>query len=469
MKLYDTLTRTNKEIGQKHEGPKFKFYSCGPTVYNYAHIGNLRSFLFADTIRRSLEFTGTPVDWVMNITDVDDKTIKGAIAEFGTQASVSDLKTFTDKYLDIFLSELKELNIDTGSIRFIRVSDVIPQIQEYILDLINKGFAYQTEDGVFFSIEKYQTDFGDYGELVGKDFLEGKKVGARVKVDEYEKDNLSDFALWKKHTKDDGQIYWEHDMLSNGRPGWHIECSVINDIAFGRQPTDLHTGGVDLVFPHHTNEIAQSQPFYKPFSHAWAHSEHLQIDNKKMAKRDGNVYTLKDLSEKHPLNATAFRYLCLQTDFRKPMNFTWESLDAANTALERLYRQFDSLGIGDKPNRTDKTYEIYINIFKSAVEENLNLPKALAVVWELLVDSQVKDSIKRELLLQIDSVLGLNLEHHSPAIELEIPAEVQSLLDARTQARANKDFTKSDELRNQIETQGFEVIDTPEGQQIRAK
>ncbi len=469
MKLYDTLSKTDKELAPKNPEDKFNLYSCGPTVYNFAHIGNLRSFLFADSIRRSLEYVGNSVDWVMNITDVDDKTIKGTIAEFGPEATVDNLRTFTTKYLDIFLQELQSLQIDTASIRFIRVADVIPQIQEYILKLVEKGYAYQTEDGTYFNIEKYQQDFGDYGQLVGKGFLEGKKVGARVKVDEYEKDNLSDFALWKKHTSEDANIYWEHLTLGKGRPGWHIECSVINDIAFKHQSTDLHTGGVDLVFPHHTNEIAQSQPFYKPFSHAWAHSEHLQIDGKKMAKRDGNVYALKDLTGKHPLNGLAFRYLCLQTDFHKPMNFTWESLEAANTALERLYRQFDSLELGKKLHTAENAYETYINKFKSAVEEDLNLPKALAIVWELLADAQVEDSSKRAILLEIDPVLGLNLEHHSPAVELKVTAEVQSLLDARKQARATKDFSKSDELRAQIEAQGFEVLDTPEGQQIKAK
>lgn len=475
MKLYDSLSKTVQDIQPPTDYGKIKFYSCGPTVYNFAHIGNLRSFLFADSIRRSLEYLGNQVDWVMNITDVDDKTIKGTIAEFGPEATVDNLKTYTTKYLNIFLTELQSLNVDTEQIRFIRVADVIPQIQEYILQLVEKGYAYHTEDGTYFSIEKYQQDFGDYGELVGKGFLEGKKTGARVKVDEYEKDNLSDFALWKKHTPEDANIYWDHPTLGKGRPGWHIECSVINDIAFEHTTTDIHTGGIDLIFPHHTNEIAQSEPMYKPFVRHWAHGEHLNVDGKKMAKSAGNFYVLGDILKKIS-NPLAFRYLCLQTDFRKPMNFTWESVEAAQTALDRLYKQAETLHLdslspfgGDVDASGDREGgNKYSQSFKSALENNLNLPAAIATMWEMLGNNSLSNQDKYNLLVKMDEVLGLDIANHK-ATTVEIPTEVQQLVDARHEARANKDFAKSDELRVQIEAAGFEVLDTKDGQEIKAR
>lgn len=491
MKLYNTLSRTTEEF-KPIGAEKVRMYTCGPTVYNYAHIGNFRSYLFADSIYRALKFSGHQVDWVMNLTDVDDKTIRDTIKEHGPDATVANLRTFTDRYIDIFFDELKQVNIDPGNIRIIRVADVIPQIQEFVLELIEKGYAYQTDDGAYFSIQKYQADFGDYGELVGKSFLEGKKVGARVKVDEYEKENLSDFALWKKHTIEDAQIYWDHPTLGKGRPGWHIECSVINDIAFNHQSTDIHTGGVDLIFPHHTNEIAQSQPFYKPFTKVWMHCEHLQVDNKKMAKRDGNFYTLKDLADKDPINPLAFRYLTLQTDFRKTTNFTLESLEAARTALQRLYNHAEALRsgtppleeglgeviamLGQKPHRLDKTNvtnktntEGFTAQFTDAIRDNLNLPKTLAVTWDMLSDASAPNSDKYNLLLEMDKVLGLGIEAHHQTAHTEVPEQIKKLAEERDQARANKDFAKSDKLRAQIEAAGFEVLDTKEGQTVQKK
>lgn len=465
MKLYNTLTKKVEELEVK-AGESVRIYTCGPTVYNYAHIGNFRSYLFADSIYRALKFQGQQVDWVMNLTDVDDKTIRDTIKEFGPESSVSDLRKFTDRYIDIFLKELAQVNIDANAIRIIRVADVIPHIQAFVLQLMEKGYAYQTDDGVFFSIEKYQADFGDYGALVGRSFLEGKKVSARVKVDEYEKENLSDFALWKKHTPEDANIYWDHPTLGKGRPGWHIECSVINNIAFGGKSTDIHTGGVDLIFPHHTNEIAQSQPFYKPFTKHWAHCEHLQVDNKKMAKRDGNFYTLKDLIDKDALHPLAFRYLCLQTDFRKTSNFTFESLDAAKTALEKIYIKYELLQTISSTSAANAAAPV---AFTKALENDLNLPKALAELWEVLNNGELEAGTKIATLAHMDSALGLNILHHSPLSHIAVPQNIQELITARDEARANKDFTKSDQLRAQIETAGYEVLDTKDGTQVKLK
>ncbi len=468
MKLYNTLTKQAASLDEYYKlhgtADTLNLYSCGPTVYNYAHIGNFRSYIFADTLVRSLRFLGIPTHWAMNITDVDDKTIRDTLKEFGTHASVEDLRTFTSRYLDMYVAELALLNIDPSQITVIRVADVIPHIQEFILKLMDKGYAYTSDDGVFFSIEMYQADFGDYGELVGAKFLEGKQVGARVKVDDYEKENLSDFALWKKHTEDDGQIFWDHPVLGKGRPGWHIECSVINDIAFNGGQTDIHTGGIDLIFPHHTNEIAQSQPFHKPFVKHWAHCDHLLVEGKKMAKRDGNYILLKDLADRGSIYPLAFRYLCMQTDFRKPFNFTEASLQAAKTALERLYSHVDGL----KSSSTDGAGDLnhYNTAFRAALEDDLNMQKALAVLWEVVGDNSLPTQEKYSLLLSFDEALGLGLAQDRTT-EITLPHEIQVLVSTRETARANKDFAESDRLRDEIEKAGFSVLDTKDGQVVK--
>ncbi len=444
LNLYNTLTHKIEPISPA-DGKTIRMYTCGPTVYNFAHIGNLRSYIMADTLFRTLQFDGYDVEYVMNITDVDDKTIASTVAEFGPEADVADLNTFTTRYLNNFLSDLEAVNIDSSKIKIIRVSEVIPQIQEFILLLIEKGFAYQTDDGVYFSIEKYQEKFGDYGALVGEKFLEGKKIGARVAVDEYEKDNLSDFALWKAHSDTDRNIYWDHPSLGKGRPGWHIECSVINKVAFGNNAIDIHTGGIDLAFPHHTNEIAQSQPL-GPFVKHWMHAEHLQVENDKMAKSKNNFYTLRDVEQKG-FNGLDLRYLYLQSNYRTQQNFSWDSLEASKSALHKL-----KMTAQQEILKTTEPSES----FSSALNNDLNTAQALAVVWD-----------EKQNFVKYDEVLGLKLsEQEAP---LEIPEEVQILLNKRQEARDAKDFEKSDELRNEISKLGFEVKDTGEGQQLTKK
>lgn len=458
LNLFDTLSKTLKQVETKDR--PIRLYSCGPTVYNHAHIGNLRSFVFSDTIKRVLEANGQKVDWVMNITDVDDKTIKKTVEEFGESASPKELLEFTERYTKIFLNDLKELNIDTEKIRFIKVSEVIPQIQEFITELINKGFAYKADDGsTYFNIEKYQAEFGDYGKLVGEEFLAGKKVGARVAVDEYEKDNLSDFALWKAKHDDDAQIFWDHEVLGQGRPGWHIECSAINKFAFENQTTDIHTGGVDLIFPHHTNEIAQSQPFYKPFSHHWAHSEHLLVEGKKMSKSFGNYLTLGDLQTKSDLAGPALRLLFMQSHYRTQLNFTWQSFESAINAVTRLFKDLSE--VSHKAN-----YETGIQsavITESAsFNDDLNTSTLLADTYE----KQTHNShINKIMWSQADKILGLGMDFHLGYL----PEDVSKLLDKRYKARENKDFAKSDELRTEIEALGYEVKDTNEGQKVTKK
>ncbi len=437
LKLYNTLTKKIEEVAKKDH---INLYTCGPTVYNYAHIGNLRSYIMADLLYRTLKYDGYHPHWVMNITDIDDKTIKGAIAKFGKNATVENLREFTKFYLDEFLKDLGEVNVLKDEITFIRVTDVMPQIQDFIVELINKGYAYKADDGsTYFSIEKYQKDFGDYGQLVGEKFIEGKKVGARVAVDEYEKDNLSDFALWKAHSSEDANIYWEHPLLGKGRPGWHIECSVINKIGFKGEPTDIHTGGVDLIFPHHTNEIAQSQALIGKgnFVHHWFHSEHLLVDGKKMAKSANNFYTLKNLLDKNYLGMD-FRYAMLGSSYRSQQNFTWGNLLASHQALAKI-----DLSAGSIPSEA-----------KALLNNDLGFPEALGVLW--------KENAG------FDSLAGL-FGIKKTAADNNLAPEISKLLDGREQARVNKDFKKSDELRKQIEALGYEVMDTPEGQKVKKK
>lgn len=437
LKLSDTLSKSLKDIPKTGQ---INMYTCGPTVYNYAHIGNLRSYIMADLLYRALKYEGYSPKWVMNITDVDDKTIKGTLEKFGPKSNVENLREYTKFYLDEFLKDLDEVNVLKNEITFIRVTDVIQQIQEFILQLIKKGYAYKAEDGsTYFSIEKYQKDFGDYGELVGNKFLEGKKTGARVAVDEYEKDNLSDFALWKAwDEQSDGQIFWDHEFLGKGRTGWHIECSVINQIGFKGQPTDIHTGGVDLIFPHHTNEIAQSQPFYKPFSKYWLHCEHLQVDGERMGKRFKNFYTIANLKQKG-FSGQDLRYFYLTSNFGARHNFTFEALLAAKTAKEKLL---------ELPQKSEQLPGL-----NQALEDNLNYPKVLASVW-------TAGFINTEVL----EILGFK-EEATQALS----KEVSDLVELRQKAKEQKDYKKSDELRKQIEDLGFELMDTKDGQKVKKK
>lgn len=410
--FYNTLTRNKEEFSPvAGDGKEVNIYTCGPTVYNQAHIGNLRSYVFADIVYRVLKFAGYKVNWVMNITDVDDKTIKNTIAEAGTEAGVTDLKKYTNRYYRAFLSDLDKLNIKKQEVRFIKVSEVIPQIQNFILELIKKGYAYKADDdSTYFSINKYQEVFEDYGELVGEKFLEGKQVGARVKVDEYEKDNLSDFALWKAHEEGNANIYWDNSILGKGHPGWHIECSVINNIAFNNETTDIHTGGVDLIFPHHTNEIAQSEAYNdKTFVKYWLHPEHLFVDGKKMAKSLNNFYTLNDLKERG-FDPIVYRYVLLQSSYKQTLNFTWESLEAGAKGYQKIKNKIAQLkkSAGFFGQMFAKIDETYLKDFAVKVGA-LNTAAALASLQGVLSAKDLTPAQKLVLIKKFDEVLGLKL------------------------------------------------------------
>ncbi len=472
LNLYNTLTKNQLLIEKKDH---LNLYTCGPTVYNYAHIGNLRTYISSDFLYRALKQQGYNPKWVMNITDIDDKTIKGAIEKFGKDTGVAELKKFTEEYFQAFLADLSAVNVLKDEIKFIKVTDVIPQIQSFIVGLIDKGLAYKAEDGsTYFSIEKYQKNIGDYGELVGAKFLEGKKVGARVKVDEYDKENLSDFALWKAHdASSDANIFWDHPTLGKGRPGWHIECSVINQVGFGGEITDIHTGAVDLVFPHHTNEIAQSQGLLgkENFVKTWSHAEHLLVDGKKMAKSANNFYTLKDLADKVPLPALALRYLFAQSSYRAQQNFTMESFIASYKALEKIYNTLKAYRIiGENQELQKNIRDEYLSEGEKNISSDLNVPSLLANVWKVLGSHEANIHTQDEVINVYDEVLGFNLNAPPNILEsIELPESISKLAKQREQARQSKDFAKSDALRKQMEDSGFSVLDEADGQKIKKK
>ena len=439
LKLYNTLKRKKETFKPIKEG-EVGMYSCGPTVYNYAHIGNLRTYIFNDILRKSLTFFSFNVNHVMNLTDVDDKTIKGSIKE-GT-----NLKEFTEKYTKIFFEDFDLLNIERPT-HVLKATESIPEMVKIIKTLLKKSYAYKTDDGIYFSISKFK----NYGKLAQLEKIKDKKE--RVKNDEYEKENAQDFALWKFWTEDDGHIFWETE-IGKGRPGWHIECSAMSTKILGSH-FDIHTGAVDLIFPHHTNEIAQSECcFGEKFVNYWLHSGFLTMPEGKMSKSLGNVIYLKTLVEKgyKPLD---YRYMCLTTQYRMPLTFSEESMQSAKASLTRLKNICQTI--------TDKgeTNEKYLKEFIKAINDDLNMPKALAVLWELLRDEKAKG--KYQTIKKMDEVFGLKLFEQE---KIKIPAEIKSLAEQRWKAKQSKDFKKSDELRDSLKQKGWNIKDNKDGYEL---
>lgn len=439
LKIYNTLTRKKETFKPIKEG-EVKFYSCGPTVYNYAHIGNLRTYVFNDIVKRGLQFLGYKVNHVMNLTDVDDKTIKGSRKENAS------LKEFTEKYTKIFFDDLHQLNIIDPDYK-LKATESIKEMVDLIKVLIKKGYAYKTNDGIYFSISKFK----NYGKLAQLEKITDKKE--RVKNDEYDKENAQDFALWKFWTEDDGNVFWDTE-IGKGRPGWHIECSAMSMKIFGPS-LDIHTGAVDLIFPHHTNEIAQSEAATgKKFVKYWMHGGFLTMNEGKMSKSLGNVIYLKNLIEMgfKPLD---YRYMCLTAQYRMPLSFNQETLVSAKNSYERLKNICSELKDDGKENKK------YLKDFQKAVEDDFNMPKALAVLWELLRDKDADG--KLQAVKKMDVALGLKLLEKE---EIKIPSEIKKLAEERVKARENKDWKKSDELREEIKKKGWEIKDTKEGYTI---
>ena len=476
LRFYNTMSK-RKEVFRTLEKGKVKMYNCGPTVYDYAHIGNFRAYIFADLVRRYLEWKGFEVNQVMNITDVDDKTIKGS-----RKQGIS-LSEYTAKYTEAFFSDVKKLNIKQARI-YPRATAHIKEMTEIVSALLKKGIAYKGDDGIYFSIKK----FPGYGKLSGLD-ISNLKAGARVSQDEYDKESANDFVLWKFWNKDDGDVLWE-TPLGKGRPGWHIECSAMSRKHLG-DTIDIHTGGVDLVFPHHENEIAQSEAFTgKPFVKHWMHNNHLIVEGSKMSKSLGNFFTLRDLFGKghDPLS---IRYLLLSAHYRAKLNLTEKGLKDAASTLERIFSFVRDMAAhtpmgtsvpkelvkatGTPKHKTDSILKEAMNGFEKAMDDDLGISDALASVFSMMTKvnkerdagrlSQEDASKAYGFMIDIDRILGLNLKDLKT--REDIPDEIKLLAKEREALRNKKDFSGADRLRDEIRKKGFVVEDTPEGPRIR--
>jgi len=458
VKVFNTLSREKEEVKTIEIG-KVGVYTCGPTVYDYAHIGNFRAFLFEDLLKRWLVHQGFLVKHVMNLTDVDDKTIKGS------QKTGKPLREYTDFYAKAFFEDIQVLNIQPATV-YPRATDHIPEMVQLIKTLMQKGFAYRGEDGsVYFAISK----FPEYGKLSHLQVQE-LKAGARVSQDEYAKEQAQDFALWKAWTCEDGDAYWETE-LGKGRPGWHIECSAMSMKYLG-ETFDIHCGGVDNMFPHHENEIAQSEAATgKPFVHYWMHNEHLQVEGRKMAKSLGNFYTLRDLLQKG-IDPLSIRYLLLSTHYRQQFNFTFEGLDAAKGAIERLVNFQRRLQDANGKANPTKVSELTDNVqrcFAEAMNDDLSISVALASLFEYVREiNNMLDSgnLSKEeagkvskVISDFDRVLGVIPKPKEEAL----PPEASKLIRKREEARKAKDWKTADTLREQLKFMGIIVEDTAQG------
>ena len=453
LKLYNTLTRKIEDF-KPINPPNVGMYTCGPTVYDHMHIGNLRTFILSDILYRTLEFNGYNVSAVENITDIDDKIIKRAGQDNTT------IDEIAGKYTDLFIKDIKKLNIKIENIKQPRATEYIDGMIHYIQELIRKGLAYVEKDGsVYFDISK----FPHYGKLSGIN-NEQLKTGTRVLSDEYSKENVQDFALWKAVALEDEVGFKSPWGWHWGRPGWHIECSVMSQSNLGNR-FDMHVGGIDLIFPHHENEIAQSEgkTGQSPFVKYWVHGAHMLVDGKKMSKSLKNFFTLSDLINKG-FDSLSLRYLYLQTHYRGEMNFTFEALEAAQTALNRLK---DEVSKWDKESIGCAQFD---KQFLDAVNDDLNMPKALAVMWELL-KSDYPTGAKARSLFKMDRVLGLGLSQNQPQLnreqKLEIPDEIMALIEEREGLRKQKRYHLADQLRNKIKKMGYNVIDKEETVEIK--
>ena len=435
-------------------------YTCGPTVYDFAHIGNFRAFLFEDLLKRWLEYRGYTVKHIMNLTDVDDKTIRGS------KKKGTPLQQYTEHYANAFFEDIKALNIKPAD-HYPKATNHIPEMVALIKKLLKKGYAYRSQDGsIYYAIRKFK----NYGKLSHINVAE-LKAGARVKTDDYTKSEAEDFALWKAWIQEDGDVFWE-TKIGKGRPGWHIECSAMAMRYLG-ETFDIHCGGIDNIFPHHENEIAQSEVATgKKFVNYWLHNEHLLVEGQKMAKNLGNFYTLRDLLVKgyKPL---VIRYLLLSTHYRQQFNFTFEGLEAAKGAIERLRnlvrRLQNAQGKENKKRVTELLRRVQEN-FGYAMDDDLNISVALGTLFDfvreinVLLDSNMVSKKEADkvcaLMKRFDSVLGVigTVEQVD-----SLPREAEELIQKREKARRAKDWATADDLRVRLNELGVVVEDTPQG------
>jgi len=468
LKFFNTLSRSVQEfVPQDPAGKRVRMYCCGPTVYDVAHIGNFRTFVFADLVRRFLEFKGYAVEHVMNITDVEDKIIKGV------RHTKMPLRDYTGKYEALFFEDFQAL----GCLRphhTPRATEFIAEIIALIEKLIARGIAYKAPDGsVYFSIDKYQHAGCCYGQLLKLNFEEMRR-GERVSSDEYEKESVADFALWKSRVPDDGDVFWPSPW-GEGRPGWHIECSAMSMKLLGPS-FDIHMGGEDLIFPHHEDEIAQSEGagLQKPGEHFvnyWLHGAHLLVEGKKMSKSLGNFYTARDLFAKN-FNGREIRYLLLTAHYRESFNFTLEGLQGARTALARIDECLTKLReiAGSTTASPDATL---LEKFSEALDEDLNISQAWGEVFKwvnetnraLAANQMTADKAAAGLAAweKINSVIGVG----STSQDAAIPTEITGLLEQRQAARKAKDFKRSDQIRDELKVKGWVIEDTPKGPRLK--
>ena len=461
LKFYNTLTRALETFKSVEEG-KAGLYTCGPTVYNFAHIGNFRAYIFEDLLHRTLEYAGYKVKQVMNLTDVDDKTIRNS------RAAGVPLCDFTATYKQAFFEDIKTLNITPAAV-YPAATDHIAEMIAMIKVLMDKGIAYQSEDkSIYFSIEK----FPEYGKLAHID-RDNQRAGVRIDADEYAKDSVADFALWKARDEADGDVWWPSPW-GEGRPGWHIECSAMSMKYLG-ETFDLHTGGVDNMFPHHEDEIAQSESVTgKKWVNYWLHCEHLMVDNTKMSKSLGNFYTLRDLLSKG-YTGREVRWVLIGTHYRKKLNFSLAALDQARETLGKFSSFFARMkeitGAGDG-SEAAAAVEQASTLFRTAIADDLNSAGATAALYTLvregnrLADTGTLSGAGAAKILDccrdFDRIFGCLDVDAAPAAE-EFPAEVVAMAEERSAARKNKNWAESDRLRDAIKAAGYLIEDAPGG------
>jgi len=460
LKVYNTLSRKKEEF-KPLVGNTVRMYSCGPTVYNYAHIGNLRTYIFMDILRRTLRYDGYKIKGVMNITDVghllsdrDDGEDKMATAAKREQKSPYEI---ADYYAGVFYTDIDKLNISRPEI-IAKATDHINDMIEYVKDLVDKGYGYETSDGIYFDISKFK----EYGKLSRLN-LDEQIAGARVEVNS-EKRHPADFALWKK-AEPEHIMQWESPW-GMGYPGWHIECSTMSKKYLG-DVFDIHTGGVDHIPVHHENEIAQSEALEdKKTVDYWMHGEFMLVNNGKMSKSLGNNYRISQLEEMG-YTALDFRYFCLNAHYRKKLNFTFEGLDAAKKSYERLLGALYQHKTSPKSTDEEKLAR-YKKEFEDAINDDLNIPMALGVLWKMVREEKSKDIYK--LALDMDKVFGLSLDKakavESDEAESDIPDEVTALVNERSEAKKAKNYALADEIRAKISALGYAVTDTKDGVKI---
>lgn len=467
LRLYNTRTRKLEDIAWP-SGHTVGLYTCGPTVYNTAHLGNLRTYIFEDVLKRTLEFNGYRVNHVMNITDVGHLTGDGDMGkdkvEEQAKAEQKSAYDIADYHTKEFFDDLKKLNIEPPT-KILKATDTIEWQIDFIKKLEANGFTYQTSDGIYFDTAKYP----NYGALSGQKSSD-KKAGARVEVND-EKKHPSDFALWKfSKPEDKRQMEWPSPW-GTGFPGWHIECSAMSIHEFPNG-LDIHCGGIDHIPVHHENEIAQNEGAgYHDFVNIWMHGEFLKLPGKRMGKSEGNAITLQQVIDKG-IDPLAYRYLCLQTHYRKPMSFTWDALGAAQIRLNKLWNEVVSISaqanLRVETNITTSSDDArFKEIFTAAIHDDLNTAKALDILGDI-IEQDIDNGVKIHLLATVNTVLGLDLVPENASQHLTIPGH-DELLAEYTQARKEKRFADSDKIRQQFADLGLVVEDTPAGSRLRKK